>query len=84
VHRLWYAGWKFDALYNTLIVRPFVWLSAVNKSDVIDRFCTALASATDFSGRTFSRTQNGVLRWYIMGITAGAVIILTLSLVLNP
>ncbi len=83
MHQLWYAGWRFDALYNTLIVRPFVWLSALNKNDVIDHFYTGLASATEYFGRTFSRTQNGVLRWYIMGITAGAVLILTLSFVIN-
>jgi len=84
IYRLWYAGWRFDALYNTLFVRPFVWLSAINKRDVIDQFYTGLASATEYFGQTFSRTQTGVLRWYIMGITVGAVIILTLSLLLNP
>ncbi len=47
VHQLWYAGWRFDALYNTLIVRPFVWLAAINKNDVIDRFCTGLVSITE-------------------------------------
>jgi len=83
VHQLWYAGWRFDALYNTLIVRPFVWLSAINKNDVIDRFYTGLVSITEYFGTTFSRTQNGVLRWYIMGITAGAVLILTLSFIIN-
>jgi NADH-quinone oxidoreductase subunit L len=83
VHRLWHEGWRFDALYNLLIVRPFVWLSSINKQDIIDRFYTGLVDATEYFGRTFSRTQTGVLRWYIMGITAGAVIILTLSLFLK-
>ncbi|MBT1690067.1 NADH-quinone oxidoreductase subunit L [Dawidia soli] len=84
VHRLWYAGWRFDDLYNVLIVRPFVWLSQINKHDVIDRFYAGLVAGTEYFGRTFARTQTGVLRWYIMGITAGAVLILALSLVINP
>jgi NADH-quinone oxidoreductase subunit L len=84
VHRLWYGGWRFDALYNLLIVRPFVWLSTINKQDIIDRFYTGLVEATEYFGQTFARTQTGVLRWYIMGITAGAVIILTLSLFMKP
>jgi NADH-quinone oxidoreductase subunit L len=83
VHQLWYAGWRFDALYNLLIVRPFVWVSTINKRDIIDQFYTGLVSATEYFGQTFSRTQTGVLRWYIMGITAGAVIIFTLSLFIN-
>ncbi len=84
VHQYWFSGWGFDTLYDTLFVRPFVFLSTVNKNDVVDKFYTGIVSIAEYFNRAFSRTQNGVLRWYIMGIVAGAVLIITLSLIINP
>jgi len=84
LHQFWFAGWGFDALYNSLIVKPFLFLATVNKHDVIDRFYTSLVDVSEWLNRFFSRTQNGILRWYVMGIVAGAVLIITLSLIINP
>ncbi len=70
-------GWGFDAAYNVLFVQPFVRLARINKKDVIDRAYTGLAAVTRGFHRIMSATQNGVLRWYVMGIVMGAVIILS-------
>src|SRR5688572_15098251 len=83
VHQFWYRGWDFDALYNALLVKPFVFISTVNKNDVIDKFYTMLVDVSVFFHRFFARTQNGVLRWYVMGIVVGAVLIITISLINN-
>lgn len=80
LHQFWFSGWGFDAVYHTLLVKPFVWLAAINKNDAVDKIYTALVSITHFFHRLFALTQSGLLRWYIMGIVVGAIFILTISL----
>lgn len=82
LHELWFTGWGFDALYNTLLVRPFVFLATVNKGDIVDKFYGLLVSSADFLHDVFARTQGGILRWYVMSIVIGAILILTLGLLL--
>lgn len=82
LYQFWHNGWSFDALYNFCFVRPFVWLSAVNKQDFIDAFYNGIGQLTIWFHDVFVRTQNGVLRWYITGIVVGALLIMTLSLLL--
>jgi NADH-quinone oxidoreductase subunit L len=82
LHQLWFSGWGFDALYNTIIVRPFVFLATINKNDVIDKVYAALVSMAEFFHRVFSFTQSGLMRWYVMGIVIGAILMLTLGLLL--
>lgn len=82
LHRFWHAGWGFDALYDALIVRPFVFLATVNKRDVVDKFYSLIVSATDFMHRIVASTQGGILRWYIMSMVIGAILILTLGLLI--
>jgi NADH-quinone oxidoreductase subunit L len=83
LHQFLLRGWDFDALYDTLLVRPFVYLSAVNKHDVIDRFYAMLVTLAESCNRLFVKTQSGLLRWYLMGIVVGAILILTLGLFAN-
>ena len=77
-----YSGWGFDRLYDTLFVRPFVWLSEINKKDFIDKFYSYIAMATSFLNMLLSRTQNGKLRWYVTVLAAGIVVLLTIMLTL--
>ncbi|HEU5292006.1 MAG TPA: NADH-quinone oxidoreductase subunit L [Cyclobacteriaceae bacterium] len=83
-YNFWFGGWGFDTLYNNLFVRPFVYIATINKNDVVDKFYTGLVRVSEFFNRVFVRTQSGVLRWYIMGVVIGAILILTLSLFVNP
>ena len=83
-YNFWFGGWGFDTLYNNLFVRPFIYIATVNKNDVVDKFYTGLVRLSEFFNQVFVRTQNGVLRWYIMGVVVGAILILTLSLLVNP
>lgn len=82
LYQFWHSGWGFDAVYNYLFVKPFVWLATVNKQDFIDTFYNGLERLTIWFHDVFVRTQNGVLRWYITGIVVGALLIMTLSLLL--
>jgi len=82
VHHIWLTGWGFDALYNTLIVRPFVFLAKINKGDAIDTVYGFMVTVAEFLNRVFAGTQRGILRWYVMSIVVGAILILTLGLLL--
>lgn len=73
----WKDGWGFDVAYDRVFVRPFVLLSRINKKDIVDRLYTGIASVTKSLHRVMSATQNGMLRWYVMGIVMGAVVILS-------
>jgi NADH-quinone oxidoreductase subunit L len=77
-----YSGWGFDRLYNILFVKPAVWLSEVDRNDFIDAVYTSLARLTGYFNRLISRTQNGKLRWYVLFLTAGIVVLLTVILAL--
>jgi NADH-quinone oxidoreductase subunit L len=82
MHRLWFAGWGFDWLYDRAVVRPYVALAQVNRGDVVDLFFTALARLATALHRMLSRTQTGRLRWYAAGIALGAVILIVLAVLL--
>ena len=83
LHQLWFNGWGFDALYDAILVKPFVFLANVNKKDVVDKMYMGIVSTTDEFHRLFAFTQSGILRWYIMGIVIGGILILTLGLMIR-
>jgi NADH-quinone oxidoreductase subunit L len=72
------SGWRFDSLYDALFVRPIVWLSEIDKKDFVDLVYTGIAGITSYFGTIIPRTQNGKLRWYVLFLTAGIVVILTI------
>jgi NADH-quinone oxidoreductase subunit L len=76
VRRFWLAGWGFDALYDFLFVKPFIWAAQINRNDCVDRFYTGIAWLNGVGHRVLSFTQSGRVRWYVAGIVAGAVLIL--------
>lgn len=82
LHNLWFKGWGFDALYDTLVVRPYVFLATTNKRDVVDAFYSLIVSSSERIHHLFSKSQAGMLRWYIMSMVIGAILILTLGLLL--
>jgi NADH-quinone oxidoreductase subunit L len=83
LHRFWFSGWGFDALYDTLLVKPFVFVANINKRDVIDKMYDGIVEVAEGFHRLFSFTQSGILRWYIMGIVIGGIIVLTLGLLIQ-
>lgn len=82
LHRFWFAGWGFDALYNFLLVRPFVVISHLNRNDFIEIFYRGIAGLSAYFSKLAARTQSGLLRRYALGIVLGAVIGIGLILIL--
>jgi NADH-quinone oxidoreductase subunit L len=83
LNRFWFSGWGFDALYDLVIVTPYVYFSRINKNDFVDKMYEGMVSGANFFNRIFARTQSGIMRWYIMGIVIGAVLILSLGLIMH-
>jgi NADH-quinone oxidoreductase subunit L len=77
-----YRGWDFDLLYDTLLVRQVVYLSQIDKNDVIDQFYNGVAALALWFNKILSASQNGKLRRYAMVLAIGAIITLTIILYL--
>jgi NADH-quinone oxidoreductase subunit L len=82
LYRFWFSGWGFDALYDRVLVRPFTFLARINKSDITDKLYTGIGDMTAEMYKLISRTQSGSLRWYIMGLVVGAILILGIQIML--
>ncbi len=83
LQKLWYSGWGFDWIYDRLLVKPYTYLATINKKDIVDRLYTGMVTITEFFNAQFRKTQTGSLRWYVMGIVIGAVVVLAV-LSVNP
>lgn len=77
-----FKGWAFDQLYDTLLVRPFMFLTRINQSDIFDKIYNGIAQFSQWLHQLFSVSQNGSLRNYIVGVIIGIIFILTLQLLL--
>jgi NADH-quinone oxidoreductase subunit L len=82
LHRLWFAGWGFDRLYDTCLVRPYVWLAHADKDDVVDLIYRGIAALTQGFNRLLIGIGTGKVRWYATGIAIGAVIIIAITVIL--
>ena len=79
--RWWLHGWGFDALYDTLLVRPFIWFSKVNIRDGIDLAILSIPSALRAFNGVLVRTESGRLRWYAAGMAGGALLVVAMVFV---
>lgn len=70
--RLWLAGWGFDWAYERLLVRPFVALADLNRSDLIDAGYSLLAAGVRALSRALSLSEDGRLRRYAGWLAAGS------------
>ncbi len=77
INKFFEKGWGFDKLYDTLFVKPIVWLSVIDKDDFFDLWNIGLARLALLFNRLLSTTQNGKMRWYLLSFVIGITIILT-------
>lgn len=77
LNRFFLHGWGFDKLYNELIVRPVIWIAQINKKDFINNGNRYISRSAMYLNKMLSQSQNGKVRWYILCITLGMVLILT-------
>jgi NADH-quinone oxidoreductase subunit L len=82
LHGFWKAGWGFDTAYENILVRPVVYLSQINKNDAVDLISLGLSRIMVYLNKALVHSQNGKLRWYMAVITLGAILTLTISILL--
>jgi len=80
LYDFFYSGWKFDKLYDILFVKPVVWFSEIDRHDFIDNVYTSVARLTGLLNSLISKTQNGRLRWYVLFLAAGVVVLITIMI----
>ena len=77
-----FAGFGFDWIYRWIFVKPYIWITRINKNDVMDWITKANIHLFRGSNYVLSELQNGNLRWYVGGIGIGAMILLGLVILL--
>jgi NADH-quinone oxidoreductase subunit L len=76
VRSWWFHAWAFDWLYNMLFCYPYMFLSRVNRNDVVNTIAGIVPGTSRFSNGVMSRMVNGRLRWYAGSIALGAAIVM--------
>jgi NADH-quinone oxidoreductase subunit L len=69
-----------DALYDSLLVRPFKTITKLNKNDAVDGLYFAIAWLSRVLHRIVSASQTGRVRWYASSIVLGTVAIVAIGL----
>jgi NADH-quinone oxidoreductase subunit L len=80
VRRFVLTGMGFDALYDRVIVRPYVAAARLNRGDFVDVLYNVLAFFAWMSNRVLSATESGRVRNYATGLLLGAVLVTVLLL----
>ncbi len=80
IRRFWDGGWGFDALYDRVIVKPFVTLARLNKRDLVDLVYALTVVVARALHRLTAITQTGRLRWYAANMALGLVLVLLFAL----
>jgi NADH-quinone oxidoreductase subunit L len=82
LHHLLFSGWGFDRLYDRALVKPFVGMARSNRDDFIDLIYSGIAWYQRLFYGALSLTQSGKVRWYAMGITLGAIMVIGMVVLL--
>ena len=80
LRRFWDSGWGFDAVYDAVVVRPFMAVARLNKDDVVDLLYALTVVIARAMHRLTALTQTGRLRWYAANMALGLVLILLFAM----
>jgi NADH-quinone oxidoreductase subunit L len=75
-----FSGWRIDALYARLFVRPYEALAGALRGEPVDRLVALVVAANRTAHRAFASLQTGELRWYTTTFAVGIVLLLALVL----
>jgi len=82
IKRFWSSGWGFDWLYETFLVRPFVWFARTNRDDFTDLIYLGMIWTSRGLNNMLSLSQSGKVRMYATGIALGAVLVIAIAVFL--
>jgi len=82
IRQFFLSGWGMDALYDSLMVRPFKVITKLNKNDAVDRLYLGIVRLSQKFHRMVSVSQTGRVRWYASSFVLGTVLIIAIGLLL--
>ncbi|MDG1165105.1 MAG: NADH-quinone oxidoreductase subunit L [Porticoccaceae bacterium] len=80
LRRFWFGGWGIDWLYDRVFVRPYYLLSGLMKNEPIDAIYGLIVAVNQTFNHWFAEAQTGQMRWYILSMVFGLIVLLTLAL----
>jgi NADH-quinone oxidoreductase subunit L len=80
LREFWFSGWRIDALYESLWVRPYTGLARWWRNEPVDRFYDGLVAASQWGHRRLLALQTGELRWYATSLVFGLILLLAIML----
>ena len=80
IRQFFLSGWGMDALYDSLMVRPFKAITKLNKNDVADGLYLGIAWLSRRLHLMVSASQTGRVRWYASSMALGTVVIIAIGL----
>lgn len=76
--RLWYSDWRFDWLLHKVFVLPYLAITQRLQKDPLAHWEFFVGIGIKRINQLFAVLENGQLRWYIMSLVGGAVLLLLL------
>lgn len=76
--RLWSSEWRFEWLLHFIFIRPYIYLANLIKKDPLSKWINIISWGVKKVNFQIVSLENGRLRWYMMSIVAGSIIILLL------
>ncbi|GAF58246.1 NADH-ubiquinone oxidoreductase chain L [Psychrobacter sp. JCM 18902] len=73
-----YHGLGFDALYDVIFIKPFLFIGRLFKADPIDKAWLVLPKLASAGNKVLSATQTGSLRGYAASFGLGMAVLLVL------
>ncbi|PPI88881.1 NADH-quinone oxidoreductase subunit L [Candidatus Pantoea edessiphila] len=78
---LCYRGWGFDFIYYNLFIKPYILIASFLKKDPLNKLVNSLSFLFNFINKGLLISENGYLRWYILSISIGTLVLMILILI---
>jgi NADH-quinone oxidoreductase subunit L len=76
LHDFWYSGWRMDALYDWLWVRPYQFTARLLKNEPVDLIYNGVVHTSVALHHLLSSSQTGRIRWYATAMITGLIVLL--------
>ncbi len=78
----WRNAWGFDWLYDVIFVKPYLFITNINKRDGADVAISLIPRVMRAGHDVMGATENGSVRWYIASMGIGAVLVLAAAVLI--
>ncbi|HEY3698248.1 MAG TPA: hypothetical protein VGK97_02880, partial [Spongiibacteraceae bacterium] len=75
-------AWGFDWLYDLIFVKPYLFITGINKRDGFDLAIGLIPRVMRAGHDVMGATENGSIRWYIASMGIGAVLVLAAAVLI--